>query len=597
MAGLSRRAFLGTVGALSAAWALPADALAARLRAARGASDVPSTVQQTIRMGAVQRGNYRVLASGPGEAHQVRVDLLGQAPAMGRAGRRRSLLYFGHLSDIHVIDAQSPGRLEPLIAIDHQLFQGAFRPQDTLTTHVGSAMVRSIADLRVSPITGAPMAAAFVTGDSADQLSELETRWYIDLLDGTAFTTDSGAPGIYEGVQAWKETYWAYHPEDPTGDWFGQYGFPRVPGMLEAAVTTEVDSGGLPAPWYTVYGNHDVLYLGTFAVPDTLAQFAVGQRKYYDDISLGLGYVQEWAASSTPMTRAWQAIAANIGLVRGAKAVSPDPRRKLLEQTAFMQAHFETTARPGPVGHGFTRDNLSTGRTYWSADIGPFTRVFGLNTCNQVAGPDGAVPQDQFDWLSDGLVQAERDGRLVMVLSHHNSFTLENNAQLATDPQRLIHAPEFLALLLKHPNVIAWVNGHTHNNTITAHPRTDGRPGGLWEITTASCIDYPQQQQVVEIVDNRDGTLSLFTTVVDHAAPAEWNGELDSMGLAGLSRQLSANDWVETPVMRQGSPLDRNTELLLPAPFDLSRFSDAQVEAAQAADHSRLMAWEHGWTS
>ena len=56
-------------------------------------------------------------------------------------------------------------------------------------------------------------------------------------------------------MQGWSEAYWAWHPDNPTGDWFGQYGFPAVPGMLEAAVTQEVRSLGLPVPWYGVYGN------------------------------------------------------------------------------------------------------------------------------------------------------------------------------------------------------------------------------------------------------------------------------------------------------------------------------------------------------
>ncbi|MGC5189034.1 hypothetical protein ACPXBB_25885, partial [Escherichia coli] len=80
--------------------------------------------------------------------------------------------------------------------------------------------------------------------------------------------------------------------------------------------------------------------------------------------------------------------------------------------------------------------------------------------------------------------------------------------------QTLHGAEEFVDLLLRYPVVIGWLNGHTHLNQILAHT---GSAGGFWEITTASCIDFPQQQQVVEIVDNRDGTLSLFTTVVDHA--------------------------------------------------------------------------------
>lgn len=151
-------------------------------------------------------------------------------------------------------------------------------------------------------------------------------------------------------------------------------------------------------------------------------------------------------------------------------------------------------------------------------------------------------------------------------------------------------------MLLRHPNVVAWVNGHTHINTVTPHARDDGT-GGFWELTTASCIDYPQQQQVVEVVDNRDGTLSIFTTAVDHAAPAQWNGELTPIGLASLSRELSANDWVENPAMRVGSELDRNTELLLPAPFDLGRFTDQQIEAAQAEARARIVSYEGGWTA
>jgi hypothetical protein len=62
--------------------------------------------------------------------------------------------------------------------------------------------------------------------------------------------------------------------------------------------------------------------------------------------------------------------------------------------------------------------------------------------------------------------------------------------------------------------------------------------------------------------------------------------------LASRSRELAANDWAETPLMRRGSPLDRNTELLLPAPFDLSVISDAQLEAQHVTERARLLAYE-----
>jgi metallophosphoesterase (TIGR03767 family) len=596
VAGLSRRAFLATVGALSAAWAIPRQALGSALAADLTPSEAPSTIQQTIRIGPVQSRSYRTLSTGPGELHYPRLDLTGQLPDPARVDRRRSLLYLGHLTDIHIMDAQSPARLEPLIAMDHELWAGAFRPQDTLTTQVAASMVEAMSALHTSPVTGAPMAAAFITGDSTDMMSYLELRWYIDVVDGASITPNSGLPGVYEGVQAWPESAYAYQPDNPgTGDW-AAYGFPQIPGMLEAAVGQEVRSPGLPVPWYTVYGNHDTLYLGTLAVPTGLRAFAVGDRKYWDWRALTLDYVQDWAAETSPLMTAIRAFTDNVGVHLGAKSVASDPRRKLFEQQDFMREHFVTSANPGPVGHGFTQGNLDSGRTYWAADVGPFTRVFGLDTCNQVAGPDGALPGEQYDWLEAQLAQAQADGRLAIVLSHHNSFTMDNPAELATGPQRLVHGDEFIAMLLRYPNLVAWVNGHTHINTITPHRRADDS-GGFWEITAASCIDYPQQQQVVEIVDNRDGTLSLFTTAVDHAGPAEWDGDLTPIGLASLSRQLSANDWVETPSMRIGSELDRNTELLLPAPFDLSRFTDAQVEAAQAEARARILSYEGGWPS
>ncbi len=104
-----------------------------------------STLEQTVLQGSGGSGRYRTLVAGPGEPYLVRPDVLGRSPAAGRTAARRSLLYLAHLSDMHVIDAQSPGRIEPMIVQDHAAWGSAFHPQDPLTVHVTTAMVQAFA--------------------------------------------------------------------------------------------------------------------------------------------------------------------------------------------------------------------------------------------------------------------------------------------------------------------------------------------------------------------------------------------------------------------------------------------------------------------
>ena len=593
MSGVSRRRFIAGVSALAIGWGVSRQVLGDALALPMRAADMPSTLLQTIKMSSsVARGSYRTLLAGAGEDFIARVDLLGREADPRRSTSRRSLYYFAHLSDIHVIDAQTPARMDAIQSIAPELFTDACRPQDTLTTHVLASVVDSVVAAQSSSITGAPLASAISTGDSADNLSSLETRWYIDILDGKDVTPNSGAVGVYEGPQIWSEATYAYHPDDPMGDVYGAYGYPTVPGMLAAAVSNPVTSQGLPVPWFAVYGNHDATYMGTFRADPALFAWAVGSRKAATGEALGLNWLQGFATDLSVAQIAINAIRESVGFLPGIRDVTADPARKLLERADFMQAHLDSPAVPGPVGHGWTQANVDSGETWWSADMTPYLRVFGLDTCNLAAGADGAVPQDQFDWLQAQLEQCQTQGRLAIICSHHNSLTLENGATPVTGGQPLIHAEEFIDMLLRYPVCIAWLNGHTHINTLTPHLR-EGGVGGFWEITTASCVDFPQQQQLVELIDNRDGTLSIFVTALDHAAPPTWMpGDLTQVGLASLSRELSANAWLADPALRAGSPLDRNVELVMPAPFEMSSITDAAVESEQMRARAHVIA--HG---
>jgi metallophosphoesterase (TIGR03767 family) len=233
--------------------------------------------------------------------------------------------------------------------------------------------------------------------------------------------------------------------------------------------------------------------------------------------------------------------------------VTPDPDRRLLSRAEVVEEHFASTGLPR--GHGFTEANRTDGTAYYAYDQGKHVRFVVLDTVNQTGYSDGNVDADQMTWLAQQLAKARKAGRYVIIGSHHTSTSM-------FDPTV---GDQVVSMLLANPCVIAWVNGHSHRNKVTPHVR-EGGSGGFWEINTASHIDWPQQSRVIELADNRDGTLSIFTTIIDHAAPLGEPGTDSVLALASLSRELAANDWQEQTTTRSGAVEDRNCELLLPKP-------------------------------
>jgi metallophosphoesterase (TIGR03767 family) len=228
----------------------------------------------------------------------------------------------------------------------------------------------------------------------------------------------------------------------------------------------------------------------------------------------------------------------------------------MLGRHELVAEHFHTTG--SPRGHGFTARNRADGTAYYAFDRGPVTFVV-LDTVDPSGGARGSIDRTQLGWLRGRLHRAR--GRIVVLASHHSTRTMTS---VGAAGSRVLGA-EVLSVALEHPQVVAWFNGHEHRNQVWARTRPDG--GGLWEVTSASHVDWPQQSRLVEIADNRDGTLSIFSTMLDHAGPVSYGGNLsDPVALAGLSRELSANDWQERTTGRRGRPQDRNLELLVRAP-------------------------------
>lgn len=583
MEPLSRRAFFKLGGAAAAT-----AALAPRLGLARATSSAETTLAETIvrgaRAGQGTRQAYYRLAAGPGEPHLVRNELAKRSSSP----HRRSLLHFAHFTDIHLIDAQSPARVEFLDRYSDLTcgstvpFQAAYRPHETLTLHVLDAMIRRLNAIAVSPVTGARIAFTMCTGDNIDNKQWNETRWFIDAMDGKTVTPNSGAPNKYEGVMlhAWgDQEYWQPDPTTPAkaDKYKREYGYPDYPGLLERSIVP-FDAAGIRTPWYQVFGNHDGLIQGNAPKNPVFDTIATGPLKV-----TGLPGLDP--CDSFDIIRNHP----STFLAAPARVVAADTTRKFVSHARYIAEHFRSPSSPGPVGHGFTTENLEKDTGYYVFGSDPRFQLIALDTLNPGGLDAGSIGDKQFTWLSARLIEASsryRDAKgnwvttknrdkLIILFSHHglrslDSQEVEPSPDLQDDfdtsdlPRHV--AGDVLALVQRFPNVIAWVNGHTHNNIVTARP---GPTGGFWDIGTAAHVDWNTQSRLIEVVDNGDGTLSIFCTMFDHAGPISPSSRArPSLQLASMSRELQANDPQKGFNSNgPGKVEDRNVELVIKAPF------------------------------
>lgn len=525
----------------------------------RGGDERPlTTLDRTIGL-----GEDGVLRYGPGEPYEVRTEL---AQAQAGRERRRSLVVFHHFADFQLLDEESPLRGEWQDSCPTPLSTSAFRPQETLTAHAAASLIRQANRISRSPLTSRLTDFALHTGNAIDNAQYNELRWFIDLMDGRQIQPDSGGPG-YEGVQS----------ESPDQ---------RYPDLLARAQLPFVPEG-IRYPWYTALGNRDVLAQGNFAPDDASRQIAVGGEKIIDLSPTGKEEVCEDPSILLDPERAQDILADELTEVRG---VTPDANRRLLSRKEWLQELFNSSERPGPVGHGFTQRNLDEDVAYYVFEHGPLAFIV-LDTVNPAGFAAGSIDIPQLAWLEgeltsrssryydvDGkLVENDADDRLMVIASQHPLDRLNNPLPDPSGEARA-QGPQLEELLHRFPNVIAHIAGHSQANKITARPDPERRGGSYWEVSTASPVAYPMQARLMEVTDNRDGTISLFSTVYDLAAPIDPRDasdptpgdDVNEEQLAAVARGVAAQDPQLDPEAGGLAVSDRNAEMLLAAPFDLS---------------------------
>lgn len=475
---------------------------------------LPHTKQPTSK-----RSLWGVTHAVAGEAH-THLDLLGAAAtATAPAGAPASLLYTVQLTDVHVIDEESPART---INLD-KLASPAWRAQEAHNTQVLDAMLRKVRALDAFR----PVDCVLFTGDVIDNNQINELQWFLRVVEGGSVLPNSGS----------LEDPLAGAGNDPH-DAFTAAGLGTI-------------------PWYAAMGNHDGLIQGNLPHGKLLGYSLVTGDPTRDSVaSLSLGRVNtptcnplhKDAAQAPP--RCMPTHPSKLG----SGSLPADKDREHLTRKEWIKA--VRAAKGMPAGHGLAASHESSGVADFVVDPVPGLplRLVVLDTLSPI-GAQGAYPRIS-SFLTPALKQAETDGVLVIVVSHHDSAGIVG------------FTGALRGALNACPNVLLHVVGHGHKNRVSAH-KGSSAAHGYWEVQTSALCDWPQQARLIELVDRRDGTVELWLTLVDFGVDHKIGGPLAAASRFLAMREIHVGE-NKGGASAEGKVSDRNVVLRAAIPQAVS---------------------------
>jgi metallophosphoesterase (TIGR03768 family) len=489
-------------------------------------SDVVTTLKKTIRPGTKFSGKidskdlkniadydkygYGVWSYGDGLMLEKRTDIM--PAAYSYPARRKLLLRFFAITDIHIMDKESPSQ-----TIYMQMLLGketsTYSPTMLYSTQVLDAAIQTVNALHNQN----PIDFGISLGDTCNNTQYNELRWYIDVIDGKVINPSSGA-----------------HAGADTID----YQKPFKAAGLNPAI-----------PWYQAIGNHDHFWIGSIppdagdlrnsftssevlVIGNTLAMadniYSTTGKQYYMGVIDG----------STPYGDVIKAGAVGTPGFTTPPTVVPDPDRRSLTKPEWVNEFFKTTT--APAGHGFNLVPAGQEKGFACYSFVPKSnipiKVIVLdNTQREDDGSisihgHGFLDRARWNWLKAELKAGDAAGQLMIIAAHipicvsaANSYMewFDNSAN-PSSIQNAVTLPDLLKELHNHPNLLMWIAGHRHVNVVKAFASDDSaKPErGFWQVETSSLHDFPQQLRMFEISLNSDYSISIAATNVDPAVKA-----------------------------------------------------------------------------
>ncbi len=542
--GVSRRDFIkvtaGTAACISlSSWMLGCGDHANGLSQVPGYpidSNVYTTLDRTIEPGSTSGGilpefldriskydqnGYGAWTYGEPLVSEQRVDIMGTY-APPESNHPATLLRFFAITDIHITDKESPSQLIYMQPLNQYGFEAGvtsvYSPVMMYTTHVLDAAIQTINALHQNN----PIDFGISLGDTCNSTQYNELRWYIDVIDGKVIRPSSGAHVGADSIDYQK---------------------PYKAAGLDPSI-----------PWYQTIGNHDHFWLGSIPPDGKDGNDKSLRESYTSDVVIAMSNIL-YSANNIYSFKDPEETKYYMGVIDGATPngeiikcgqvenfstpprVVADQDRYSLTKTEWVEEFFDTSTEP--LGHGFGLVPAGQESGFACYSFVPKANIpIKVIVLDNIQREDdqstsihghGFLDEARWEWLKAELADGDDNDQLMIIAAHAPICVQKagtfmewfDNSANPDEPQNAVDLPGLLEELHRHPNLLMWIAGHRHVNTVKAFESPDpanAPENGFWQVETSSLHDFPQQLRTFDIKLNSDYTISIVTTNVDPAA-------------------------------------------------------------------------------